>query len=67
LSDNKNESDKTDKNYDRLWKIRTIFDKLNDENAKHYSQTEHLAVKVTLLFKGKVIFKQYMPKKHNLG
>jgi hypothetical protein len=26
------------------WKMRTIFDKLNDAYAKYYSPNEHLAV-----------------------
>jgi hypothetical protein len=34
----------TDKNYDRFWKIKTIFDKLNDVYAKYYSPTEHSEV-----------------------
>jgi hypothetical protein len=34
FSDHRNEPDKTDENYDRLWKMRTIFDKLNDAYAK---------------------------------
>jgi hypothetical protein len=65
FSDNKNEPDKTDENYERLWKIRTIFDKLNDAYAKYYSPTKHLATdEITVLFKGRVVFKQYIPKKH---
>jgi hypothetical protein len=47
---NKNEPDKTDENYDRLWKMRTSFDKLNDVYAKYYSPSEYLAVH----FKGRV-------------
>jgi hypothetical protein len=43
FSGNKNEPDKTDKNYDKLWKMRTIFDKLIVTYAKYYSSTEHLA------------------------
>jgi hypothetical protein len=35
------------------WKIRTLFGLLNDANAKFYNPAEHLAVKVTVLFKGK--------------
>jgi hypothetical protein len=54
ISDNKNEPDKTDEN-----------DKLNDSYAKYYSLTEHLAVdEITVLFKVRVIFKHYIPKKH---
>jgi hypothetical protein len=65
FSDNRNEPDKTDENYDRLWKMRTIFDKLSDAYAKYYSPIEHLAVdEIIVLFKGRVVFKQYIPKKH---
>ena len=65
FSDNKNEPNKTDENYDRLWKMRAIFDKLNNSYAKYYSPTEHLAAdEITVLFRGRVIFKQYIPKKH---
>ena len=50
--------------YDRLWKLRTVFDKLNEAYAKFYNASEHLAVdKVIVKFKGRVIFKQYIPKK----
>jgi hypothetical protein len=65
FSDNKNKPDKTDENYDRLWKMRTIFDKLNDAYAKYYSPTEHLAIdEIIVLFKGRIVFNQYIPKKH---
>jgi len=30
--------------YDRLWKLRTVFDKLNEAYAKFYNPSEHLAV-----------------------
>ena len=52
------------KEYDRLWKLRTVFDKLNEAYAKFYNPSEHLAVdEVMVKFKGRVIFKQYIPKK----
>jgi hypothetical protein len=45
--------------------MRTIFDKVNDAHAKYYSPTEHLAVnEVFVLYKCRVIFKQYIPKKY---
>jgi hypothetical protein len=45
--------------------MRNIFDKLNNVYAKYYSPTEHLAIdEITVLFEGRVIFKQYIPKKH---
>jgi hypothetical protein len=65
--DNTNEPDKTDENYDRPWKIRTMSDKLNDIYAKYYSQTIHLAINKIVLFKGRVIFKRYTYTKKDLG
>jgi len=45
--------------------MRAIFDKLNDSNAKNYSLTKHLAGDEIIVFlKGRVIFKEYIPKKH---
>jgi hypothetical protein len=45
--------------------MRTIFDKLNEAYAKYYSPTEHLEIdEIIVLFKGRVVFKQYTPKKH---
>jgi hypothetical protein len=56
------------KEYDRLWKIRTIFDTLNQAYAKFYNPSEHLAVdEVNIKFKGWVIFRQYIPKKGNIS
>ena len=51
--------------YDRLWNLRTVFDKLNVAYAKFYNSSEHLAVdEVTVKFKGRVIFRQYIiPKR----
>jgi len=50
--------------YDRLWKLRTVFDKLNKAYSKFYNPSGHLAVdKVIVKFKGRVIFRQYSPKK----
>jgi hypothetical protein len=65
FTDNRDKPDKRDDNFDKLWKMRTIFDMLNDAYAKYYSPTEHLAVhEIIVLFKGRVVFKQYIPKKH---
>jgi len=45
--------------------MRAIFDKLNDSYAKYYSLTIHVAVdEIIVLFEGRVIFKQCIPKKH---
>jgi hypothetical protein len=54
-----------DKNDDRLWKLRSLSDIPNDSYARFYNPSEHLAVdEVVALFKGRVIFGQYIPKKH---
>jgi hypothetical protein len=45
--------------------MRTIFDKLSDSYAKYYSPTEHLAIdEIIVLYKDRITFKQYIPKKH---
>ena len=65
FTDNKKVPDMNDENSDLLWKIRNLFDILNDKISKFYSPSEHLAVdEVIVNFKGRVIFRQYIPKKH---
>jgi hypothetical protein len=60
-----NQPVKTDKNFDRPWKIISLFHMLRDTYAKFYNPPEHsVADEVIALFKGRVIFKQYIPKKH---
>jgi hypothetical protein len=60
FSDNKNKPHKTYENYNGLWKMKSIFDMLNNAHAKYYSPIEHLATdKITVMFKRQVIFKQY--------
>ena len=45
--------------------MRAIFNKLNNSYAEYYSLTDHFAVdEIVVLFKGRVSFKQYIPKKH---
>ena len=54
-----------DENSDQLWKIRNLFDILNDKFSKFYNPSEHLAIdEVIIKFKGRAIFRQYIPKKH---
>ena len=49
-----------DKNSDRLWKVRNVFDILNQKFSKFYSPSEHLAIdEVIVKFKGRVIFRQF--------
>jgi hypothetical protein len=46
------------------WKIRQIFDMLNNSYSKYYTPSEHMTVdKVIVLFNVQVIFKPYIPKK----
>jgi len=50
--------------YDRLWKIRTVFDTLNQAYLKFYNPSEHLTVdEIIVKFQGRVIFRQYIPNK----
>jgi hypothetical protein len=52
------------KEYDQLWKLRTVFDKLNEVYGKFNNPSDHLAEdEVIVKFKGRVILRQYIPKK----
>ncbi|PSN35194.1 PiggyBac transposable element-derived protein 4, partial [Blattella germanica] len=65
FSNNENAPDKNDPDDDRFWKMRNVFSYLNNQYFSVYNPTEHLAVdEVIVLFKGRVIFRQYIPKKH---
>jgi len=53
-----------DGEYDRLWKIRTVFNTLNEAYPKFYNPSEHFRVdEVVVKFQVRVIFRQYIPKK----
>jgi len=42
-----------------------LFDLCNNKFCELYNPTEHLAVdEVIVLYKGRVVFQQYIPKKH---
>jgi hypothetical protein len=59
-----NQPDKNGKNYERVWKMGTLFHQLNDVYGKFYCPSEHSAVnEINVLFKRRVTFKQYIPKK----
>ena len=46
------------------WKIRDLFEIIRTNFSKFYNPSEHLAVdEVIVKFKGRVLFKQYVPKK----
>jgi hypothetical protein len=64
FTDNRNEPEMTDENFDRLWKIRDMFEILNGTFSKFYNPTKNLHIgKVIVSFRGRVIFSQYIPKK----
>jgi len=49
--------------YDCLWKLRAVFH-TDEAYVKFYNPLEHLAVdEVIVKFKGRVIFRQYSPRK----
>jgi len=59
-----NDRNGVDRTDDRLWKIRDLFEIIRTNFSKFYNPSEHLAVdEVIVKFKGRVLFKQYIPKK----
>jgi len=63
FADNSQRPDEGEK-YDRLQKLGIVFNKLKEAYAKFYNPSENLAVdKVIVKFKGRVTFRQYIPKK----
>jgi len=53
FTDNRNEPDRTDENFDRLWKIRDLSEILNNTFSKFYNPSENLAIdEVIVLSKG---------------
>ena len=61
-------NNRTVDSHDRLWKIRDLFEILRTNFAKFYNPSEHLVVdEVIVKFKGRVIFKQYIPKNANVS
>ena len=64
FTDNRNEPDKTDENFDRLWKIQDLSEILNATFSKCYNPSENLAIdEVIVSIKGRVIFKEHTPNK----
>ena len=63
FADNSQRPDESEE-YDRVWILRTVFDKVNKAYALFYNPSEHLVVdNINVKFKGRVIFRQYIPKK----
>jgi hypothetical protein len=49
--------------YRRTTKIRDLFEIVNDNFSKFYNPSENMAIdEVNFPYKGRVIFKQYIPK-----
>jgi hypothetical protein len=69
FTDNRNEPDRTDENFDILWKIRDQFEILNDTFYKFYNPSENLAIdEVIVPFKGMVIYNSlYLKKRKRFG
>jgi len=58
---NRNPVDRTG---DRLWKLRDLFEIPRTNFSKFYNPSEHLAIdEVIVKFRGRVLFKRYIPKK----
>jgi len=65
FENNQNLPDRSNPEYDRLWKIRRIFDNLNNIYITLNHPTENWALDdVIVKFKGIAVFQQYIPKKH---
>jgi hypothetical protein len=66
FADNSQRPDKGEE-YNRLWKLRTVFDTANEAYAKFYNLLEHLAVdEVFADFKKRVIFRLKFQRKENI-
>ncbi|GFS93137.1 piggyBac transposable element-derived protein 4 [Trichonephila clavipes] len=64
FSDNSLKESRDSPTYDRLWKIRKVFDSFNGIFKEVYDPTENLSFdEVIIKFKGRVLFKQYILKK----
>jgi hypothetical protein len=63
FENNQNRPDRTNPDYDRLWKITRIFSYLNNIYSTLCHPTENLALdEVIVKFEGTVVFRQYVPK-----
>lgn len=64
LNDNSKEPAKGQPNYDKLYKLRPMLEKLSETYAKSYKPTHRQAVDESMIkFKSRVSFRQYMPMK----
>lgn len=64
MADNNKEPTRNDPNFDRLYKIRPMLDKLNDTYKLHWGPSKYQSVDESMIkFKGRSTLKQYMPAK----
>jgi hypothetical protein len=67
FADNTQGPDQGEEN-DRLWKLRTVFDKLNEVYAKLHNPSEHLSVdEVFIKFKGRGYIQAVHSKENKKG
>jgi len=53
-----------DKEYQKLWKVREVFNSFNKAYDDFYNSSNHVVVgKAIVIFDGKVLFRQYIPCK----
>jgi hypothetical protein len=65
MENNRNGVDRKD---DRLWKLRNLFEIIRTSVSKFYKTSEHFAIdEIIVKFKGRVLFKQYIPKNENVS
>jgi hypothetical protein len=59
FTDSRTGVDRTDGNFDRLWKIQNLFEILNRAFSKLYGSSKCLAVdEVIVFFRGRLVSKQ---------
>jgi hypothetical protein len=67
FQNNDNFTDRANPHYDKLWKIRRVLSYLHNKYYTLYNPTEYWAVhEVTVKFKARVVFQQYIPKKRKI-
>jgi len=64
LSDNSQEPKKEENNYDKLYKLRPLLDKLTETYKNCWNPSENQCVDESMIkFKGRSSMKQYIPNK----
>jgi len=64
INDNSTMPQKKDPNYDKLYKVRPLLDRLSETFAKYYNPIEHQSIDESMIkFKGRSSMKQYIPQK----